>query len=127
MEEYINIGKINKIKFDKISNKIYTDEVILTHERFMHIQENHSKDFELYFSKAADIVENPDYILEDSKNKDTILVIKGIEETNINLIIRLAVENDEKHTKNSIMTFYRLRDKNLKKLVEKHETIYKKE
>lgn len=35
--------------------------------------------------------------------------------------------NDEKDYKNSVMTFYRIRDKNLEKLKKKNKTIYKKE
>lgn len=55
------------------------------------------------------------------------MVIKHINTTNINIILRLAIANDNIHTKNSIMTLYRIRDKNLIKLQEKNKTIYKKE
>lgn len=126
-EEYIEIGKIDKNKFKEITERIITEDVILTAERLEHILKNHQKDFELYFNKVGDIISNPDYILKDSKNKDTAMVIKHIENTNINIIIRLAVENDKIHCKNSIMTFYRIRDKNLKKLMEKNKSVYKNE
>lgn len=126
-EEYINIGKIDKNKFNEISNSIPTEEVVLTAERYNHILERHKEDFELYFSMAKEVIEEPDYILKDNKNENTAMVIKHIEETNINIIIRLAVENDDVHCKNSIMTFYRVRDKNLKKLIEKNKSVYNKE
>ena len=71
MEEYINIGKIDKNKIGNYRYKIITEEVILTNERYNHIL--------------------------------------------------------EKHLKNSIMTFYRIRDKNLIKLINKNKTIYKNE
>ncbi len=127
MEEYINIGKIDIYLFKDISNEIITDEVILTPDRYEHIIEKHKEDYSLYFEKVKDILNKPDYILKDSKNKDTAMVIKHIENTNINIILKLAVKNDKKHNKNSIMTFYRIRDKNLKKLIEKNKSIYKNE
>ena len=127
MEEYINIGKLDRNKIGKYGNKIITDEVILTYERHEHILEKHKKDFELYSYCMKEIIERPDYILEDTKNDNTIMSIKHIKNTNINIIIRLAIENNEKHSKNSIMTFYRIRDKNLKKLMKKYKTIYKDE
>lgn len=126
-EEYINIGKINIKLFKKISDKISTDEVILTGERYQHVLEQHKKDLELYINSLTNIIENPDYILKDYKNINTAMIIKHIENTNINVILRLAVSKDKIHNKNSIMTFYRIRDRNLKKLQEKNETIYKKE
>lgn len=127
MKEYINIGKIDKSKIGKYSEKIITDEVILTNERLQHILDNHKEDFELYFNNAKEIIEQPDYILEDIKNINTMMFIKHIQDTNINIIIRLAVENDDKHPKNSIMTFYRLRNSNLRKMINKNKTIYKNE
>lgn len=126
-ENYINIGKIDKKLFKKINKNIITDEVVLTRERYKHIIERHKEDFELYGNMLLEIIQEPDYILKDSKNINTAMIIKHIEETNINVILRLAVMNDEIHAKNSIMTFYRVRDKNVKKLQEKNKTIYKKE
>ncbi len=126
-EEYINIGKINIELFKKINSSINTDEVILTRERYQHVLEQHPKDLELYINDLNKIVKCPDYILEDVKNKNTAMVIRHIKDTNVNIILKLAVGEDKVHTKNSIMTFYRIRDKNLKKLQQKHKTIYKNE
>lgn len=126
-ENYINIGKIDIKLFSKISNRIITDEVILTNERYVHIKDRHEEDFRLYKNILPELLKNPDYILKDYKNLNTAMVIKHIENTNINVILSLAVSNDGIHTKNSIMTLYRIRDKNLKKLQEKNKTIYKKE
>ena len=127
MKEYINIGKLDKSKISNYAKKIITDEVVLTNERLKHILDNHKKDFELYFNNAKEIIEQPDYILEDIKNINTVMFIKHIQDTNINNIVRLAVGNDNKHPKNSIMTFYRLRNSNLRKMVNKNKTIYKNE
>lgn len=126
-ENYINIGRINRKLFTKITQNIITDEVILTRERYIHIVEGHKEDFELYGNLLREIIEEPDYILKDYKNTNTAMIIKHIDNTNINVILRLAIGNDDVHTKNSIMTLYRIRDKNLKKLQEKNKTVYKRE
>lgn len=126
-ENYINIGKINKKLFREISTSILTDDVILTNERYAHIIEKHKEDFEKYINTLPKVLKEPDYILRDYKNDNTAMVIKHIEDTNINIILKLAITDDKIHTKNSIMTFYRLRDKNFRKLQEKNKTIYKKE
>lgn len=128
-ENYINIGKINKQLFKEIFKNILTDNVILTNERYIHIIERHKEDFEKYVDILPEILKEPDYILKDYKNDNTAMVIKHIKDTNtnINIILKLAITDDKIHTKNSIMTFYRVRDKNLRKLQEKNKTIYKKE
>lgn len=126
-ENYLYIGKIKIELFSDISQDIITDEVILTKERQRHIIEGHREDFELYSNIIADIIKEPDYILKDYKNSNTAMIIKHIDSTNINIILRLAVANDDLHLKNSIMTLYRIRDKNLRKLQQKNKTIYKKE
>ena len=64
MQEYINIGKIDKSKIGKYAEKIITDEVILTNERLQHILDNHKKDFELYFNIAKEIIEIVSEVLE---------------------------------------------------------------
>lgn len=126
-ENYINIGKIDIKKFEGISKNIITNEVILTNERYLHIIEGHKEDFEIYANIIPEILINPDYILKDHKNENTAMVIKHTKDSNINIIIKLAIEKDKIHNKNSIMTMYRVRNRNLKKLQEKNKTIYKKE
>lgn len=125
---YIKVGKINMKIFKNISYNLITDEVILTNERYLHIIEGHKEDFMIYSNMLSQIIIEPNYILEDYKNQYTVMVIKKVENNNnINVIIRLAIEEDLIHNKNSIMTMYRVREKNLKKLMEKNKVIYKKE
>lgn len=125
---YIKVGKINMKIFRNISYNLITDEVILTNERYLHIIEGHKEDFMIYSNMLSQIIIEPNYILEDYKNQYTVMVIKKVENNNnINVIIRLAIEEDLIHNKNSIMTMYRIREKNLKKLMEKNKVIYKKE
>ncbi len=54
-------------------------------------------------------------------------MVKGLPDTNLNVVVRLALDTDDTGRKNSIMTFYRIREKNLKKLINKSEVLYSKE
>lgn len=54
-------------------------------------------------------------------------MVKKLPETNLNVVVRVVLETDDNNLKNSVMTFYRIRDKNLKKLIEKNRLLYKKE
>lgn len=126
MEENISIGKIDLDKFKGISTEIITNEVVLTPERLGHIIERHKEDWDIYSKQIGKIIKEPDYILKNNKNIDTAMVVKHIDNTNINIVIRLAVANDSIHCKNSIMTLYRIRDKNLKKLMQKNKTVFTK-
>ena len=122
-----HIGILDKEIIEKEFGKVQTDEVVLTNERLQHIKDHHPNDFEMFEQSKESVISSPDLILKDEKHDNTIFVIKHIDETNMNIIVKLAVVEDEKHTKNSIMTAYRMRDKNVKKLADKNKTLYKKE
>ena len=121
------IGKINKKILEQEFGQLKTDEVILTDERKAHIQERHPADFDMFKQNCENAVNHPNLILKDEKNADTIFMIKHIDETNVNVIVKLSVITDEKHSKNSIMTAYRIREKNVKKLEKKNKVLYKSE
>jgi len=71
---------------------------------------------------------DPDIVIKDLKNESTVFMVLRIKETNLNTIIRLSVAGkDPGKLKNSIMTFFRIRDKNLVKLMEKNKVLYKRD
>ena len=80
--------------------------------------------FERY---AGELVSSPDILLKDRKNEGTIFAVKKLPDTNLNVVIRLVLDTDESSLKNSVMTFYRIRDKNLKKLMERNPILYIRE
>lgn len=53
-------------------------------------------------------------------------MIKKGTDMNINVVVRIALESDGSNIKNSVMTFYRIREKNMNKLIEKNRLLYKK-
>ncbi len=122
------IGKIKHMSvIKKFFGSLKTDEVIITDERIEHIKENHLIDYDLFEKHKIAIIEDPDLILLDSKNKNSIYMIKSIGETNINTIVKLILKDDNSNFKNSVITFYRIRNKNLEKLVKKSKVLYKNE
>lgn len=122
------IGKLDVEKLGKYKEKVVTDDVILTEERIKHIQEHHPGDYEKYGIYIPEIVNNPDYIIDDNKNLDTVLYMKTIKENekNIQTVVRLNTNEKEKDKQNSILTFWKIKDKTYKQLLRNKEILWKK-
>lgn len=72
-------------------------------------------------------IQNPDYVIKDIKHTGTVFMVKRLPDTNLNVVVRVVLDTDKEGLKNSVMTFYRIRERNLKKLIEKNGLLYKKE
>ncbi len=120
-------AKLNIRWLVKSFDGLRTEEVVVTEERLEHIRLRHPEDYELFQRYGKQAIENPDIIAKDEKHENTVFVIRHLPETNLNVVVRLALDTDEPNYKNSIITFYRLREKNLKKLLERNPVLYKKE
>lgn len=125
--EIIELGKLDTQPLEIEFGKLKTDELIVTNERIEHIKFRHPEDFILFEKYGLSVVVKPDFIIKDEKNKNTIFIVKKLENTNLNLVVKIILETDEKDFKNSVMTFYRIRERNLKKLIDKNKTLYKSE
>lgn len=121
------LGKINLEPLVGTFGEIQTNEIIITDERMEHILERHPEDYGLFSKYVVLTVTKPNIIIKDKKNVGTIFMIKKLSDTNINVVVRVALSTDKKGLKNSVMTFYRLRDKNMKKLMKKNEVLYNTE
>lgn len=125
--EIRGLGRINTALLEKEFGKIQTDRIIVTNERLLHIQERHPQDYELFEKYGQDSVQNPDYIIRDMKNKGTVFMVKKLSDTNLNVVVRVVLDTDKNGLQNSVMTFYRIRERNLRKMIEKNTLLYKKE
>ena len=121
------LGRIDTTSLEKEFGKIRTDEIIVTNERLSHIKERHPEDYELFEKYGKDSVENPDFVIKDGKHDGTVFMVKKLQETNLNVVVRVVIETDKEGLKNSVMTFYRIRERNLRKLIDKNSLLYKKE
>ena len=127
MTEIRSLGKIDIKILEVEYGKIQTDEIVVTNERLNHIKERHPQDYILFEKYGIESVVSPDLIIKDVKHEGTVFMIKQLPETNLNVVVRVVLKTNNSKLKNSVMTFYRIRDKNLKKLIEKNGVIYKKE
>lgn len=121
------LGIINTQPLANEFGHLQTDEVIVTNERIDHIKSHHPQDYELFESFGKEAVTFPDEIIKDLKRAGTVFMVKKLPDTNLNVVVRLALDVDKEGLKNSVMTFYRLRDRNLRKLREKNKPLYKRE
>lgn len=127
MADMQSLGKIDIQILEKEYGKIQTDEIIVTNERIEHIKYRHPEDYDLFQKYGHESVEDPDLIIKDMKHCGTVFMVKKLPETNLNVVVRVVLETDNGGLKNSVMTFYRIREKNLNKLIEKNRLLYKKE
>ena len=118
MEQFIKVGKLNQELLNKIKIKLITEEVILTHERREHVEDKRVKLYNEVINILPNAIYNPDYIYKDWNNREnTLVLISAINrEEKLNIVIKIAIENDEKHTKNSIITMIKIGEKTLKKI-----------
>lgn len=121
------IGKLNKNIIGEYANRLTTYDVVLTEEREKHILKQHKEDYEVIISNINKTILNPEEVLKDSKNKDTLFFINNLEKNNLNVVVKLSTTHNKEHPKNSIMTAWIIRNRNLIKLREKNRTIYKRE
>ena len=120
------IRPLGNIKIDVIEKefgKVQTDEIVVTNEREAHIKARHPEDFELFQKYGAETVNNPDFIIRDGKNQGTVFMVRKLPDVNLNVVVRVALEIDEEGLKNSVMTFYRIRERNLRKMIEKNSIL----
>ena len=122
------IGKLDKEKLGSYKERIITNEVILTEERIKHIKEHHPGDYEKYGIYISEIIKEPDYILEDNKNIDTLLYMKNIvnNKINIQIVIRLNTNKTEINKKNSILTLWKIKNSTYNQLIRNRKVIWKK-
>ena len=131
VSEVSGVEKVCDLDIEKyrcVSPDIRTSEVIITDERIKHIQERHPEDFERYSDYLKEIVEKPDYIIEDTR-PNTAMVLKRIEEQgeHFRVALRLITPADNPSYKNSIITFMKIREKEWKRLIRNKKILYKSE
>ncbi len=117
MDEYIEIGNLNRKIFEKIGINLITEEVIFTLERIKHVEDRRQlyEEIKEILPKA---IYSPEYIYKDWNNRnDTIVLIKRInQKSRLNIVIKVTIKKDEKHPKNSIITIIKIGEKTFRKI-----------
>ena len=121
-----HIGNLDLSKLGKYRDKMVTTKVILTEERIVHIENHHPGNYQNYNKYIEDIISNPDYIIDDNKNIDTIILLKTINEKKIHiqLVIRLNTISDEQNKYNSIFTLWKVRYSTYRQILRNKEIIW---
>ena len=122
------IGKIDREIYRCISGNIVTDEVIITDVQIKHIKERHPNDYEQFSKYFAEIIAEPDYILE-ANSPNTAFVLKKIEieKMHFQLILRLKTSSDPQNYKNSIITFLKIDQRKWEKYLRNKKILYSRE
>lgn len=122
------IGRIDRDKYIVVSSSIRTDEVIISDERIKHIMNHHPNDYQRYAYYIGEMLENPQYILDDPVQNTAVILHEFIESNeHFRLILKLAVIGDEEYKKNSIITFLKISEKKFKKYLRNKKILYKSE
>lgn len=123
----IYIGKLDKNKISDYINLIITDNVIMTDERIDHTKYRHGSDYETYLKYIPDIIKNPNYVLEDRKNKNTLLFLKKVTNNQLNIlvVVKLQVNIEDKFKSNSILSFWHIRNRCYENTVKNNKILYK--
>lgn len=120
------VGYIDPNIYNCVEPELRTNEVIITEERINHIKERHPGDYENIVNYLRETVEKPDYILEANK-PHTAVLLKNVKTENdyIQLILRLAVAEDEEGKKNSIITLLETDKKRYERYLRTKKILYK--
>lgn len=120
------IGRIDKNKLGEYAKNLITDKVIVTDERIMHIKERHKELENREIKYMKEILKDPDIIFKDKKNKDTILMVKGIIDNGRNYKMVIKLNTTVKNKFNSIISFWKIDNKKVRQHIRNEEIIYKK-
>lgn len=124
-EEDIKIGNLNA-KLLKNYCILHTEKLIITKERIEHINKKHNNAYIMYGHYIPQIITNPDYILEDVKNSETLLYLKTIKELNLQVVVKLYTKCGENKS-NTIITFWHMRKKSYEQILRKNRKIFDKD
>jgi hypothetical protein len=110
-----------------VEQELLTEEVIITEEQILHIEEGHPGDYGRLSDYISQVLQEPDYILRGNR-PHTALVLKEISTPDLTaeIILRLKVSSDPEEYKNSIITMWSISQKRFRRLLRQSEILYKK-
>ena len=122
------ICKIDRELYRVVDQDLVTDDVIITEQQILHIEDGHPGDYDRLSSHIPLILQEPDYILRGNR-PHTALVLKEIvtPELTAEVVLRLKVSDDPEDYKNSIISMWNISQKRFRRLLRQSEILYKKE
>lgn len=94
------ICKIDRELYRVVEQELLTEEVIITEEQILHIEEGHPGDYGRLSAYISQVLQEPDYILRGNR-PHTALVLKEISTPDMaaEIILRLKVSSDPEEYK----------------------------
>ena len=119
---------LNPEIYKKIVPGMTTCHVIITDRQLEHIRERHPDISETVMLRLAEIILEPDYIIETDM-PDTANILKQMEFNgkNYQLVLRIRTDNDPEEFQNSIITFMSVNEKRYKQYLRNRKILYKRE
>lgn len=123
------VGRIDKDRFREHFPGLTTDEVIITDEQIIHIEERHPGAYQRFGKYIPEILASYQYMLED-KQPNTALLFKQImqeEGALVQLVLRLHATNEDPAFKNSVLSMWEISEsrwknyERTKKILDKRE------
>lgn len=122
------ICKIDRELYRVVETDLLTDDVIITEEQILHIEDGHPGDYDRLAAYIPQVLQDPDYILRGNR-PHTALVLKQIitPELTAEVVLRLKVPGDPDEYKNSVITMWSIGQKRFRRLLRQSEILYKKD
>lgn len=122
------VCRLDRELYSVITDDIQTDEVVVTEQQIVHIEEEHPGAYNRFAQYLPQVVQDPDYILKGNR-PNTALVLKQIveEDAITEVVLRLKVASDPVSYRNSIITLWRISPKRFRRLLRQSEILYKKD
>ena len=128
-DEVKHICRLDMKIFSCISGEMLSDEVIITQRQMEH-SDRHEEVFSKYEQYIPKVLQEPDYIFEDSRPKDnpnTGIVTKRIMEADgriLQIVLRVKTSNDPKDYQNSIISCWAIGEKRLRSYLRNRKLLY---
>lgn len=122
------VCRLDRALYRVVSDDIQTDEVVITEQQIIHIEQGHPGAYEQFMPYLPQVLNDPDFILRGNK-PHTALVLKEIveEDAVTEVVLRLKVSGDPAAYRNSIITLWQISAKRLRRLLRQSEILYRKE
>ena len=120
------IGRLDKEKLGKYKKLIITDKVLISEERIIHMKEHHPELTDNEITYVSEKIKKPDYIFDDRKNIDTILMVKDNNNKNYITVVKINTNICFKEKSNTVISFWNISNKKLRQFIRNEQIIYKR-
>ena len=123
---YITLGNLDTSLLGGAFSELNTSEIILTGERYHHINMRHPGDMKLLHSLCLQTISEPYMIISDYRDPSVALYVSKTDTGYYMIAVRLSCGEGNAWRSNSIMSAYQLREQTLDEKKKNGNVIYLK-